>query len=125
MEKRRSFGSYLREKRLEKGITMRTVCEALKVSLPYMSDVENDRRNPLDKDKLDQLMGILCLSREEQQELYDLAGRGRDTVSPDLQEYIMDTDAVRIALRTARDADISADEWLRFAEMIQKKHRRE
>lgn len=78
---------------------MRMVCEALKVSLPYMSDVENDRRNPLDKEKLDQLMGVLCLSREEQQELYDLAGRGRDTVSPDLQEYIMDTDAVRIALR--------------------------
>ena len=70
MEKRRSFGSYLREKRLERGITMRTICEALKVSLPYMSDIENDRRNPLDKDKLDQLMGILCLPKEEQQELY-------------------------------------------------------
>ena len=37
----------------------------------------------------------------------------------------MDTDAVRVALRTARDADISAEEWLRFAEMIQQKHRRE
>ena len=125
MEERRSFGSYLREKRLAKGITMRTICEALKVSLPYMSDVENGRRNPLDKEKLDQLMGILCLSQEEQQELYDLAGRGRDTVSPDLQDYIMDTDAVRIALRTARDADVSAEEWLQFARMIQQKHRRE
>lgn len=30
-----------------------------------------------------------------------------------------------IALRTARDADISAEEWLRFAEMIQQKHKRE
>lgn len=104
---------------------MRTICEALKVSLPYMSDIENDRRNPPDKEKLDRLMEILCLSQEEQQVLYDLAGRGRDTVSPDLQDYIMDTDAVRIALRTARDADLSAEEWMRFAEMIQQKHRRE
>ena len=106
-------------------MTMREVCEQMGFSLPYMSDIENDRRNPLDREKLDQLMAILRLSREDRQVLYDLAGRARDSVSPDLRDYIMDRDAVRVALRTARDADISAEEWLKFAERIRENHRQE
>lgn len=118
-----TFGSYVRAKRLERGLTMRSICEKMGFSLPYMSDIENDRRNPLEKDRLEQLMNLLSLSVTERQELYDLVGRARDTVSPDLTDYIMDVDAVRIALRTARDAGASPDEWLQFAKELQDRKR--
>ena len=70
-------------------------------------------------------MNILSLSYEERQEMYDLAGRARDTVSADLKDYIMDVDAVRMALRVARDAGTTPDEWLRFAEKLRKKEQGE
>ena len=47
-----------------------------------------------------------------------LAGEARDTVAPDLTDYIMEGEAVRVALRTARDADLSEEEWLAFARGI-------
>lgn len=118
-----TFGSYVREKRLERGFTMRSICEKMGYSLPYMSDIENDRRNPLDKDRLEQLMEILSLSVSERQELYDLVGRARDTVSPDLTDYIMEEEAVRMALRTARDAGAAPDEWLQFAKELNDRKR--
>lgn len=118
-----TFGSYVREKRLERGFTMRSICEKMGYSLPYMSDIENDRRNPLDKDRLEQLMEILSLSVSERQELYDLVGRARDTVSPDLTDYIMEEESVRMALRTARDAGASPDEWLQFAKELNDRKR--
>lgn len=125
MKQERSFGKYLREKRLDRGVTLRVVAEKLGVSLPYLSDIENDRRNPPEKGKLEQLMNVLSLSLEERRELYDLAGKARDSVSPDLKDYIMDVDAVRLALRIAKDAGTTPDEWLAFADELQKRKRGE
>ena len=93
--------------------------------MPYLSDIENDRRNPPEKGKLEQLMNVLSLSLEERRELYDLAGKARDSVSPDLKDYIMDVDAVRLALRIAKDAGTTPDEWLAFADELQKRKRGE
>lgn len=118
MDKPMTFGRYIREKRLARDMTMREICSSMALSLPYMSDIENDRRHPMDKERLAKLMHILNLDEKEQQELYDLAGRARETISPDLTDYIMDTEEVRIALRTARDAGIAPSEWLRFTREI-------
>ena len=43
--------------------------------------------------------------------MYDLAGNKRNTIAPDLPEYIMDTYNVRVALRKARDLNLGEDEW--------------
>ncbi len=125
MKKEETFGKRIKEARLDRGLTLRVVADKLGVSLPYLSDIENDRRNPPDKGKLEQLMNILSLSIEERRELYDLAGKARDSVSPDIKDYSMDVDAVRLALRVAKDAGTTPDEWLAFAEKLQQRKRGE
>ena len=115
------FGEFLQKKREAKQITLRKMAEMLKMSAPYLSDIEKGRRNPPDMDKLDQIAQILLLSDEERTVMLDLAGKMRNTVAPGLPEYIMERDYVSAALRTARDLDASEADWLRFVEELRQR----
>ena len=116
-----NFGVFLQKKREAKQITLRKMAEMLKMSAPYLSDIEKGRRNPPEMDKLDQIAQILLLSDEERTVMLDLAGKMRNTVAPDLPEYIMERDYVSAALRTARDLDASEADWLRFVEELKQR----
>ena len=109
-----NFGEFISKKRIEKKITIRKMAEMLNVSAPFLTDVEKDRRNPFDMEKLTQLAQILNLSKEENAQMLDLAGKKRNAVAPDLPEYIMERDYVSAALRTARDLDAGEEEWNQF-----------
>lgn len=113
-----NFGEFLQKKREERQITLRGMAEKLKMSAPYLSDIEKGRRNPPEMDKLQLIAQILNLSEEENAIMLDLAGKMRNTVAPDLPEYIMERDYVSAALRTARDLDASEADWLKFVEEL-------
>ena len=116
-----NFGAFLQAKREEKRITLRKMAEMLGYSAPFLSDVEKDRRNPPELAKLEQIAKILDLTYEEQETMYNLAGKKRDSVAPDLPEYIMSRDYVAAALRTARDLDAGEEEWLRFVQELRER----
>ncbi len=117
-----AFGKFVRTKREEKKINLRKLAEMLGIAPAYMSDMEKARRYPPDKDKLYKIAEILELSDEERDTMFDLAARAKEnSVSPDLPDYIMDHQGARIALRTARDLDVSDEEWLKIAEEFQKR----
>ena len=116
-----NFGDFISRKRIEKKITIRKMADMLGVSAPFLTDVEKDRRNPFDIEKLNQLAHILELTKEEKDEMFNLAGKKRNAVAPDLPEYIMQRDYVSAALRTARDLDSGEEEWQRFVEELKKR----
>ena len=56
--------------------------------------------------------------------MFDLAaGEKENTVSPDLPEYIMGNEQVRVALRMARDSDKSIEIWQKVIEMMEEQER--
>jgi len=60
----------------------------------------------------------------DRERFFDLAGKGRNEVSPDLPEYIMNSDVadtVRMALRTAKSSKASVQDWLDFVQRMQSK----
>lgn len=116
-----NFGEFIKTKREEKQITLRKMAELLDCSAPFLSDVEKDRRNPFDMEKLELLSDILRLSPEDNALMYDLAGKKRNSVAPDLPDYIMQRDYVSAALRTARDLDAGEQEWMQFVEDLKKR----
>ena len=116
-----NFGEFIKTKREEKQITLRKMAEFLDCSAPFLSDVEKDRRNPFDMEKLELLSDILGLSPEDNALMYDLAGKKRNSVAPDLPDYIMQRDYVSAALRTARDLDAGEQEWMQFVEDLKKR----
>jgi transcriptional regulator with XRE-family HTH domain len=117
----KNFGDFIAKKREEKKITLREMAKLLDISPPYLSDVEKDRRNPFDLEKLELLTNILILSEDYKTIMLDLAGKKRNEVAPDLPEYIMDRDYVSAALRTARDLDAGEEEWLKFVEELKRR----
>jgi len=116
-----NFGEFISYKRIEKKITLRMMAERLGVSAPFLTDVEKGRRNPFDFEKLTLLAEILELSEEEKALMLDLAGKKRNTVAPDLPQYIIDRDYVSAALRTAKDLDAGEEEWKHFVEELKRR----
>lgn len=116
-----TFGEFLQKKREAKKITLRGMAQKLDVSPTFLSDIEKNRRNPPEMEKLDLITQILVLSDEDRAMMLDLVGKKRNTVAPDLPEYIMERDYVSAALRTARDLDASEADWLRFVEELKQR----
>lgn len=116
-----NFGEFVQEKREEKQLTLRKFADAIGFSAPFWSDVEKDRRNPPEIDKLHLIARILNLTESENAMMLDLAGKKRNSVAPDLPDYIMERDYVAAALRTARDLDAGEKEWNEFIEELKKR----
>ena len=121
LESYANFGELLAALREEHDFTLRELARQLGVSAPFLSDVEKNRSAPLTKDRLDKVAEILHLNTDEKTAMFDLVGRQRNTVAPDLPDYIMGRDYVAAALRTARDLNAGEAEWLKFVEDFKKR----
>lgn len=117
-----TFGSFVRQKRMEQGLYLRGLAARLDLSPVYMSNIETGRKPAPARENLDKLTLELHLSKEEQELLLDLAARPETMrVSADLPEYIMERDIVRAALRTAKEVDATDEEWQEFIDRITKR----
>jgi transcriptional regulator with XRE-family HTH domain len=114
-----NFGEFIMTKRMDQGISLRKMAEQLEITAAYLCDLEKNRRQPPEKPLLDKMAKALFLTEDDRLNLYDMAGNLRGEVSPDLPEYIMDNDVVRVALRKAKDKNISEEAWLRFIRQIE------
>lgn len=114
------FGKFIEQKRKSLGITLRGLASKIGIAPAFMSDIEKGHRYPPNKEKLYLLASILKLSEYETNTMFDLAAGERDnTVSPDLPEYIMNNDKVRVALRLARDRENSDAIWQKVIDMLE------
>lgn len=114
-----TFGSFVRERRIACGMTLRGLAAKLSLSPVYVSNIENDRRAAPVQEYLERLALLLQLGKADREQMLDLAAKSRqDRVSADLPDYIMDREIVRAALRTAKEADATDQEWQEFIDRI-------
>lgn len=114
----RSFGVYVRAKREALGISLRSVAAEIGMAPAYLSDIEKGNRWPPVK-YLEKLTQVLQISNQEElSDFYDMVGELREGAYPDLTEYIGKTDIARVALRKARDHNISEEKWQQFIDGI-------
>ena len=73
----KKFGDLLREHRKRRELTLGQLAEKMKVAPSYLSDIELGRRNPLKKESIDQLAGVLDLSKADVDALLDAAQADR------------------------------------------------
>ena len=117
MEKKESFGSYIRSLRRNREKTLNDVANSIGVSLSFLSDIEQDRRNPFDEERMAKFVSRLMLKPDEAAKLYDLAADRKNGMPDDLKETIMyapESDFVRIALRKSKAGEISKEDWIEF-----------
>lgn len=109
-----TFGEFLVMKRKEREMTIKDITKLLKMSGAYYSFMETGNRKAPDRRIQDRIADILELTQEERLLLYDLAGKTRGIIAADLPDYINSNPYVRVALRRARDSQVSQEKWLRF-----------
>lgn len=113
------FGRFVAERRKQHEYTMRRFADMIGVTAPYLSDIEKGRRAALDG-KLEEIATALKLSRAEREQMFDLAALTRENqVSADLSGYIMETDLARVALRRAKEQDLSDRQWENIINIIE------
>lgn len=126
-EKYIRFGDFIKRKRQAHPdeLTLKDVSKMLGISLSFLSDVENNRRKPFDKDKMELFAVKLGLNADEKAEMYDLAARDRGEIPADLEEIMMYSetgDMARIALRQSNEGKISEEDWKQFIRDMEKKN---
>lgn len=117
----KSFGELLTQLREQKDKTLRELARDIGVSAPFLSDVEKGRRSALTAERIDKVAEVLQLDQDERNALFDAAGKQKNSIPPDLPDYIMEHKFVSAALRTARDLDASEEEWKHFVEDLRRR----
>lgn len=82
------FGEYLEEKRKSRNYTIRLFARRVNISYTYLADVEKGRSKAFKLEILNKIIEVLQLDEKETDMLYDLAGKSRDTIAPDVEEYL-------------------------------------
>jgi transcriptional regulator with XRE-family HTH domain len=113
------FGDFIKKKRLNHPdeLTLKEVSQMLKISLSFLSDVENNRRKPFDKDRIEKFAERLGLTEEEKATMFDLAARDRREVPSDIEDIMMYGEIgemARLALRKSNAGEINEEDWKRF-----------
>ena len=111
-----TFGAYVRQKRLERKITLRTFAKQVGISATFISGMENNEKSAPSDEVLKNIAEILHLDKEETDKLYDLAVQTKawKPVPLDIAETVRENAVVRIALRVAKDLDATDEEWEDF-----------
>ena len=83
-----AFGNYLREKRLEKNLTLRMFCERYGFDTAYISRLENNKITPPSKQKLIVVAEALEIPRETKEwtTFFDLAYMARNEFPSDIAQ---------------------------------------
>ena len=120
------FGAYIKSKRLkdERELTLKDMSQVLGLSLSMLSDIEQGRRKPFDKERIERFCKYLGLSEEDEHLMYDLAARETGDVPSDIDDTLMYTEAGKLARRALRmtNAGVADEEdWKTFIREIEKK----
>jgi len=123
MDEVMSFGDFLQQRRSSM-MRQKVLAEKLGITVSYLCEIENGRKDPPQYELVVKIADVLNLKGTDRERFFDLAGKGRNEVSPDLPEYIMNSDVadtVRMALRTAKSSKASVQDWLDFVQRMQSK----
>lgn len=114
-----TFGTFVCNKRKVQGITQKQIADALGVSTVYICDIEKNRRYPpTNGGLLEKLAAVLNISDNDIPIYYDLAGKNKGCVPPDIADYVMSTDIVREAIRKAKNKATDKD-WQQFITFLE------
>lgn len=121
MTKLENYGQFIRRKRIEKQISLRSFANSIGVSFSHWSDIEMGKKNPPKGELLEKISLCLEMSDEDKNTMYTLAGICRNTLAPDVIDYVLDNIYLNDILRFARDNQLSQSDWNEFFEFINMK----
>ena len=120
MDNNKELGQYVSHQRITRCITCRHLSQMVGISAAYLSQLERGIRLNPDPQLLLRIAQALSLSPEEATNLFDLYAETTGNLPPDITEYLNGNSAVQRALRQAREANATEEDWERFIEQLKK-----
>lgn len=117
-----TFGEYLKQKRLDKEITLRGFAKLVDISPVYLCDLEKAENRP-SMEVCQKMVSKLALNKEESERFYDLAALEQTAKNPipkDLNAFLKDNRVIVSALRICKDLDATDEEWQDFIDKLRK-----
>jgi choline kinase/DNA-binding XRE family transcriptional regulator len=113
-----TFGAYIKRMREIRGIGLREMARLVGISPPYLSDIEQDKREAPSKEVIIKMNSVLESNLEH---LYDLAGLNSKKIPPDLPEIIKDYPELSKLIRAVKNRNLSSQQILRIAKDLEQK----
>ena len=113
--KKKTFGTYIRSLRLYRGFGLRELARQLGISAPYLSDLEKDKRGAPPVDLVRAIVKILDADSEN---IYDLAGKSRNTIASDIEDLLIEKPEIISLLRSANFFSLSKKQILEIKETM-------
>ncbi len=97
MKKNKAFGDYIKTLRRTRDIGQRELSRFLGISPSYINDIENNKRPAPRKEIIKKIADILEANLEY---LYDLAGKAKNSIPPDVPDIIKKNNEISSLIRT-------------------------
>lgn len=123
------YGEFIKKKRGEKKISLRQMARDLNISVSYLSDLEQGIKLPPNskddnyKDLVDRIFNYLSMSDEEKNHCLDLSDKeliNKGHVSNDITDYMGKTPMATMALRRAKENNLTDDDWKKIFDNMNK-----
>ena len=113
----KTFGSYIREKRINIGLGQRELAKKIGVAASYLNDIEKNKRSAPKSDTIKKISTILKINLEF---LNDLAGVSKKSLPPDIIDYLEKNPKIISLIRSAKNNKLKDDEFEKIEENINK-----
>ena len=107
-----NFSSYIKALRHNNNISLRAAASELKITAAYLCDLENGKR-PAPITLLEEMIELYGIS--DLDHFYDLVGKSRGEVPPDIAAYLMDNEDARTAIRRGMENEV---DWKNIIKLI-------
>lgn len=123
------FGAFLKEKRLQKDLSLRELAEKANIAHTYLLNIENGNKPPPSDKILMRLEKALTLDEESKVLFYDIAAQVKRLcnnsnfyIAADISGYLNDTDDARQVIREADKLGYSNDFWNEILQRLKEKN---
>ena len=113
----KSFGSFIREIRLDLGIGQRELAKKIGIAASYLNDIEKEKRTAPKPNIIKKLSVILKVNLND---LNDLAGISKKEVPPDISEYIENNPKIISLIRSIKNNSLSDKQINEIERLINK-----
>jgi len=115
--KNKTFGTYIRELRIDNKIGQRELAQKIGIAASYLNDIEKNKRSA---PKLMVIKKLSIILKTELNLLNDLAGNSKKSLAPDIIEYIEKNPNIVSLIRSLKNNDLDEEEINKLELLINK-----
>ena len=115
----KKFGPYIRELRIDQGISQRYLAKKIGVAASYLNDIEKEKRTAPKPNVIKKLSYLLKIDNDE---LNDLAGISKKSLAPDIKDYIQNNPKVVSLIRSIKNNNLNENQISEIENNISKKN---